>query len=103
MLVPEVAATREHHRRAGIAHCCDDLVVALRSARLDDCRNACGESGLGAVGEREERVGGKDGASDIVPVGARFLECEVDGIDARRLTAADPDRREILCDLLRHL
>ena len=61
-LVLEVAAVREDHRDAGGVGGLDDLVVALRAARLDDRRDARVDRELRAVGEREEGVGGQRGA-----------------------------------------
>ena len=75
---------------------CDHLVVALRAARLDDPGDAGLERSLRAVGKREERIGREHGAANVVAVLLRFLQRELDGVDAARLAAADADRREIL-------
>ena len=64
----------EHHRRARVLDGCDDLGVSLRAARLDDRADACVESELRAVGEREERVRGERGAAQVVAVLACLLE-----------------------------
>src|SRR5207342_1772386 len=57
LLVPEVAASGEHHRRAGCPNGLGDLVIALRAAGLDDPRHTGIERGLRAVGKGKERIG----------------------------------------------
>ena len=46
----------------------------------------------GAVGEREERVGGEDGALEVVPVLARLLDRDPHRVDPAHLPGADPER-----------
>src|SRR6185437_107260 len=89
-LVTEVPALGEEHRRAGGLDCGDDFLVALRPAGLDDRRDAGFERELRAVGEGEERIACEDGAAHVVPVLARLLERDLDGVDTAHLTGADP-------------
>src|SRR5690349_24286472 len=55
--VGEVPGAGEVHRHAGRLAGGDRLLVAHRPARLDDGPDAGVDEHLGAVGEREERVG----------------------------------------------
>ena len=61
----EVAAPGEHHRDAGVVDGLDHFGVADRAAGLDDGADARSMRELGAVGEREEGVGGERGAGDV--------------------------------------
>lgn len=56
LLVAEVAAAGQDHRRAGRLHGLDHLVVSLGATRLDDRRHARLERCLRPVREWEERV-----------------------------------------------
>src|SRR6266545_5282441 len=95
-LVAEVAAAGEDHRRAGDSHCIHNLVVSLRTTRLDDRGDARVERGLRTVRKREERIRSKHGAAQVMTVLVRLLEREADCVDAARLAATDPDRGEPL-------
>ena len=55
----EVAAVGRDHRRAGGVDGGDDVLVAHRAGGLDDRRDPGVDRELGAVGEREEGVGGE--------------------------------------------
>src|SRR5207247_187702 len=58
-LVPEVAPAGEHHCDAGSVAGLDHLGVSHRAAGLDDRPHARLDPDLGAIGEREEGVGGE--------------------------------------------
>src|SRR5215203_3048426 len=88
--MPEVAPAGEDHRAAGGFDGGDDLLVALRPARLDDRSHARLERDLGAVGEGDERVRGQHCAAEVVAVLSSLLDRDPDGVDAARLPAADP-------------
>ena len=62
--VPEVAAAGHDHHGARAVDGRDDLVVAHAAAGLDERADAGVEQHVDAVGEREEGVGGADGAAD---------------------------------------
>src|SRR5215207_9108896 len=94
--MPEVAPAGEDHRAAGGFDGGDDLLVALRPARLDDRSHARLERDLGAVGEGDERVRGQHCAAEVVAVFSSLLDRDPDGVDAARLPAADPQRLETL-------
>ena len=64
--VEEVPLPGEVHRDAGRCGRGDHVLVADGAARLDDRPHAGGDEDLGAVGEREERVRGGDGAGGAV-------------------------------------
>src|SRR5207248_727017 len=97
-LVPEVAAAGEDHRPAGAPHRFGHPGIAPRAARLDDRRDAGLERRLRAVGERKERVRREHRAGYVMAVLSRLVEGELDGVDAARLTAPEPDRREVFRD-----
>src|SRR5215204_1388527 len=94
--MPEVAPAGEDHGAAGCFDSGDDLLVALRPARLDDRRHARLERDLRAVGEGDERVRGQHGAVEVVTVLPRLLDSDPRRVHAARLPAADPQRLEIL-------
>src|SRR5438105_5154649 len=94
--VAEVATACEDHRRARRLDRCDDLLVALRAAGLDDRRDAGLERELRPVREREERVGRKRRARYVVSRLPRFLERDPHRVDTALLTRADPDRAQLL-------
>ena len=82
--------------RAGRFDRGDDLVVALRAARLDDRRDAGLERELRAVGEREERVRGEHRARPgrgRAPAPSRPRDAQS---RPGCLAGADPDRLEVL-------
>src|SRR5438874_6900152 len=91
-LVPEVPAAREDHHGACRMDRGDDLGIPLRSAGLDDRRDAGVEGELDPVRKREERVGGEGGAVDAVPVLAGLPERDPNRVDAAHLAGADPER-----------
>ena len=73
-----------------------DLVVAHRAARLHDGLHARGEEHLQPVGEREERVRGRDGTASPSVAGARDRElARVDPVD---LAHADADGGAVACE-----
>ena len=74
----------------------DDLVVALRAARLDQRGHARVERELRTVREREERVRGERRSLERVAELACFLDCDPNGIDAAHLSGPDPDRLQVL-------
>src|SRR6476659_7016394 len=97
-LVTEVPPTGEDHRGSRARDGVDDVAVAPRAAGLDDRRHTSVERELRAVREREERIGREHRAREIVPVLARFVDRDPDGVDAAHLPRSDADRREILRD-----
>src|SRR4051812_20024149 len=56
----EMSLSREHHRGAEAVDQVDGLLILHRAARLDDRGDAGFEEQLGAVGEREEGIAGRD-------------------------------------------
>ena len=70
----------------------DDLVVALRAARLDERGDAGVERELRPVGEREERVAREHRAGRVVAELAGLLDRDPHGVDAAHLAGADADR-----------
>src|SRR5687768_4234395 len=86
-LVPEVPAAREDHRRAALVHRGDDLIVALRAARLDDRGHARVERAERAVREREERIRCNGGALERALFALEGIARLLDG-DAHRVHAA---------------
>ena len=87
--VGEVAGAGEVHRDAGRLGGRDDLVVADRAAGRDDGADAGVEQDLQPVGEREERVGGRDRAPR--PARRPRAHREVAGVDPVDLAHADAD------------
>src|SRR5437763_10759295 len=90
--VAEVATFGKQHRGPCRFDGRHDFGIPLRPARLDDRRHAGFERELGPVGEGEERIAGEYGAAHVVPVLARLLERDLDGVDATHLAGADTDR-----------
>ena len=62
--VPKVSAAREHHRQSPFVRGGDHFGVPDGAARLHDGGRARIGDGIEAVPEREERVGGGDGARE---------------------------------------
>src|SRR5689334_1924274 len=87
--VEEVALTGEVHRDARGLRCCDDVLVADGTTRLHDRGDARSDEDLGTVGEREERVGGRDGPRRPL---TRAADREVARVDAVDLPHAHADR-----------
>ena len=101
--MPEVPYPGKHHGEAGAVGGLDDLAVAHRSARLNDCRRARFGGGKQAVGERKKRIRGDDrslGEAFGKAGGSRglggFHRRDPRGIDAAHLSRANPHRRAAL-------
>ena len=90
----EVPGAGDVHRHAGSVGRLDDRVVTDRSAGLDDRAYAGSHQDLGAVGEREERVGCGDRTGRTFGAGA--LDSELAGVDPVDLAHADADRGAVL-------
>jgi hypothetical protein len=54
--MPEMPLACEHHGKARVIGGFDNLVIAQRSARLDDCRGPCLGSGDQPIGKGKERI-----------------------------------------------
>src|SRR3954447_17238180 len=97
-LMSKVPTAREDHSASGTGHSLDDFGVPLRSAGLDQRRDAARKRLLRPVREREERVGREDRARDAVVELLRLLKRDPDGVDAALLARADADRLQVLRD-----
>src|SRR5260370_2797803 len=87
--VPEVPDARKRHRYAKPVGSLDDLGVAHRATRLNNCRGAGLRDGLQAVGEREKGVGGGNSAIER----KNCLHCAKPcGIHPAHLPCANPYR-----------
>src|SRR4051794_8891860 len=87
--VEEVPGTGDVHGHAGRGEGVHHVLVALGAAGLDDRGDPGVDEDLRAVGEREERVGGRDRAGRPVP---GPLDREPAGVDPVHLAHAHADR-----------
>src|SRR5436309_570527 len=91
-LVTEMARPREYDRHAVRLRGAQDLVVALRPARVDHGRASRLRRDFEGIREGEERVARDDRALRAVP---RLARRDPRRIDAGHLAGTDPDRRAI--------
>jgi hypothetical protein len=54
--MPEMPNPCEHHRQTFRIGCSDNLVIAHRSARLDNCRRSRFRGSQQPVGKRKKRI-----------------------------------------------
>ena len=84
----EVPDSGEDHGEAEAVGGGDDVVILDGAAGLDDGGSAGSGNGFESVGEREEGVGGGDGAFERED---GFHGAEAGGVDAAHLAGADAD------------
>ena len=58
--MPEMADAGEHHRQSALVGSFDDVVIAHRSARLNDRSDASFRRGNETIGKRKEGIGRND-------------------------------------------
>src|SRR5262245_13135619 len=90
--VTEMAHAGQDHRHAVRVGRGDHFRIAHRAARLDDRLDAELRGDVDAVAEREECIGGHDGAVDRQPLVARLHRRDAARDDAAHLAGADADR-----------
>lgn len=89
--VTEVAHVGEQHAHAVFVGGVDNLLIAHRATGLDDAGDTGGSRGVDTVAEREEGVGGHDGARHGQPFILGLDAGNLGRVDAAHLAGADAD------------
>src|SRR4051812_19430968 len=97
-LMAEVTHAGEDHGNSMLIRRGNDFGILLRTTRLDDRADSIFRSDVEAVAEREERIGGHDGAGDFQLLVRGFDCCDAGGIDAAHLPGADTDGHAIVSE-----